>query len=47
MLPDQHIEVDGRAAIVTSFESVTNNARLDVVCAYDTYEVLRIYGECE
>ncbi len=47
MLPDQHIEVDGRAAIVTSFESVTNNVRLDVVCAYDTYEVLRIYGGCE
>ncbi len=45
-LPKQYIEVDGRFAVVTSFESVINNARLDVVSAYDTYEVLHIYGGC-
>jgi RNA polymerase sigma factor (sigma-70 family) len=44
-LPRQYIEADGRAAIVTSFESVTDNARLDVVSDYETYEVRHIYGE--
>ncbi len=43
-LPEQYIESNGRAAIVTRFESVTNNARLDVISADDTYEVLGIYG---
>lgn len=43
-LPRQYVEVEGRAAIITSFESITSSAHLDVVSAYDTYEVLHIYG---
>ena len=42
-LPKQQVEVDGRSALITRFESVTSNATLIVVSAYDTYEVLRIY----
>jgi len=42
-LPKQHVEAEGRSALVTRFESVTSNAALTVVSAYDTYEVLRIY----
>ena len=42
-LPKQQVEVDGRNALVTRFESVTSNATLAVVSAYDTYEALRIY----
>ena len=44
-LPRQHIEVNGRFAIVSPFEGVTDNARLDVISDYDTYEVLGISGE--
>ncbi len=43
-LPRQYVEKDGRAAIITRFESVTDNAQLTVVSAHDTYKVLRIYG---
>jgi RNA polymerase sigma factor (sigma-70 family) len=42
-LPKQQVEVDGRGALVTRFESVTGTATLTVVSAYNTYEVLRIY----
>ncbi len=42
-LPIQQVEVDARPALVTHFESVTDNTTLTVVSAYDTYEVLRIY----
>lgn len=42
LLPPQHVEVDGRSALVTRFESVTSNATLTVVSSYDTYEVLHI-----
>lgn len=42
-LPKQQVEVDGRSALVTRFESVTGTATLTVVSAYDTYKVLRIY----
>jgi hypothetical protein len=42
-LPKEQVEVDGRSALVTRFESVTGTATLTVVSAYDTYEVLRIY----
>ncbi len=44
-LPRQYVEAEGCAAIVTSFESITNNARFTIVSASDTYEVLRIYKE--
>ncbi len=43
-LPRQSIEVEGCSAIVTCFESVTENARLTVISAQDNYEVLHIYG---
>jgi RNA polymerase sigma factor (sigma-70 family) len=39
-LPRQQIEVDGRAALITRFESITTSATLTIVSAYDTYEVL-------
>jgi hypothetical protein len=39
------IETDGRPAIVTRFESVTDPARLEVVSALDTFETLRVYGD--
>jgi len=42
-LPKQQVEVDGRSALVTRFESVTDTTNLTVVSAYDTYEVLRLY----
>jgi len=44
MLPDLEVEVDGRAAIVTSFESVTDNGHFEVVSTKDTFKVLRING---
>lgn len=42
-LPEREIEHEGRTAIVTSFQAVTDPARLDVVSARDTFEVLGIY----
>lgn len=43
-LPEREIEVAGRPAIVTVFESLTDSAHLDIVSALDTYETLQIYG---
>lgn len=43
-LPKQELEVDGRAALLTSFESLTDQGRLDIISDSETYEVLRIYG---
>jgi RNA polymerase sigma-70 factor (ECF subfamily) len=43
-LPEREVEAAGRAAIVTSFESVADAARLDVVSARDTYEILSVHG---
>lgn len=43
-LPTQEIEYGGRAAIVTGFESAEGAARLEVVSARETYEVLRVFG---
>jgi RNA polymerase sigma-70 factor (ECF subfamily) len=43
-LPEREVEAAGCAAIVTSFESVTDGARLDVVSASDTYEILSVHG---
>jgi hypothetical protein len=41
-LPAQEIEAEGRPAIVTTFESVTDARKLVAVSALDTYETLRI-----
>ncbi len=43
-LPEYNVESAGRAAVVTSFQSVTSPARLDVVSARDTFELLDIHG---
>ena len=42
LLPHWRVETEGREAIITRFESVTDNASLTVVSAYDTYQTLRI-----
>jgi len=44
-LPAYEIETDGRPAIVTRFESITEQAHFEAVSALDTYEALRVYGE--
>ena len=43
-LPEREIEVDGRPAILTSFQSVAGTARLDVVSLRDNFQVIRIHG---
>jgi RNA polymerase sigma factor (sigma-70 family) len=43
-LPRRSLEVDGRAALLTRFESVTDSARLDIISDEETYELLHIYG---
>jgi len=43
-LPPRHVEVAGRAALVTRFESVTGSATLAVVSARDTFETLSVDG---
>jgi hypothetical protein len=43
-LPSQEIEAEGRRAILSRFESVSDNARLTVVSDYETYQLLRIDG---
>lgn len=44
-LPEQQVEVDAQAAFVTRFESVTDQARFEVVSASNTYHLLRINGK--
>ena len=46
-LPEREVEAAGCAAIVTSFESVTDGARLDVVSARDSYEILSVHGAAD
>jgi hypothetical protein len=46
-LPTHESTVDGRAALVTGFESVQDSARIEIVSARDSYEVLRVFGEVE
>jgi RNA polymerase sigma factor (sigma-70 family) len=41
-LPKQEIEFAGRPALLTGFESVTDQARIDVISARDTLEVLHV-----
>jgi len=43
VLPEREVEVDGRPAIVTSYESVTESARLDVISTADTLAVLGVH----
>lgn len=43
-LPGREVDVAGGAALVTTFESVAGAARLDVVSARDTLEVIGIHG---
>lgn len=40
VLPEQRIDVNGRPAMLTTFESVTHSAQLQVITAIDTLEVL-------
>ena len=40
IFPDREIEFAGRPAILTSMQSVTHQARLEVIAARDTFEVL-------
>ena len=42
-LPEREIEVDGRPALVITFESITDTAQITVISAKDKYETLRIY----
>jgi RNA polymerase sigma factor (sigma-70 family) len=43
-LPECEIEVDGRSALVTSLESLTDNARLDLILDLETYETVCVSG---
>jgi hypothetical protein len=43
-LPNYEVEADGRAAIVTRFESITNQERIAVVSAANTFEALQHHG---
>jgi RNA polymerase sigma factor (sigma-70 family) len=43
-LPEQQIEADGQSAFIARFESVTDQARFEVVTTSDTYRVLYING---
>lgn len=44
LLPTRSIEFAGRPALVTSFESVGEHARFEVISDEETYGVLKIYG---
>jgi hypothetical protein len=41
--PEQEIEINGRAALVTHFESLTSSVKLEVVSASDTAEVISVH----
>jgi len=44
-LPLQEVETHGQAAVIHSFESVGNVARLDVLTFRDTFDVVGVYGD--
>ena len=44
-LPTHEIEVAGRPALVTGYESVESAARIEIVSARDTWETLSVRGE--
>jgi hypothetical protein len=41
--PERHVEVDGVPAVVASFESFGDHARLDVIFARETLATLGVY----
>lgn len=43
-LPEREVTFQGRYAIVTTFESVTNSARYEVISAADTFDILATFG---
>jgi hypothetical protein len=43
-LPTREVEAEGSRALVTSFESVSDAARLDIIYAHDTYALMGIHG---
>jgi hypothetical protein len=43
-LPERRVEAQGYEAIVTTFESVSDATRLEVVARRNTFEVLEIHG---
>ena len=43
-LPERHVEVDGRAAVVSRFESITSQAALYIVSAREGYDVIAVHG---
>jgi RNA polymerase sigma factor (sigma-70 family) len=45
-LPQREIEADGQPAVATGFESVTGRARIDVVVAQRTFDVIELYSTC-
>jgi len=45
-LPQREIEADGQPAVATGFESVTGRARVDVVVAQRTFNVIGLYSTC-
>ena len=44
MLPEQYVETNGREAVITRYESISDGTCFTVVSALDTYEVLHIHG---
>ena len=43
MLPEREVEAEGRAAVVTRYESVTSSATFVVVSARDTFRTVGMY----
>jgi hypothetical protein len=46
-LPARKLDFAGRPALLTGFESLDDGARLELISARDTYEILRVMGEDE
>jgi RNA polymerase sigma factor (sigma-70 family) len=44
-LPTRDIEFAGQPALVTGFESIAEHARLEIISARDTWELLRVHGD--
>lgn len=45
LLGEQTLDVAGQAALLTSIESVTDRARLDVITTRDTYQLISMHGD--
>jgi hypothetical protein len=43
LLPRRIVEAEGSAALVTSFVEMSGSARLDIISALETHQVLRIH----